>query len=85
MKISIEQGSMKVSIEVDEVDFTLDELLEYFKSAALALTYQEESWKDAILTMAKQYREEEEGYDDEHTDNIPEGLPDPIHVSSEYC
>ena len=85
MKISIEHSGMKVSIEAEEVDFTLDELLEYFKSAALALTYQEQSWKDAILAMAEQYREEEEGYDDEYTDNVPEELPEPIHVRSEYC
>jgi len=84
MKISIEHSGMKVSIEAEEIDFTLDELLEYFKSAALALTYQEESWKDAILTMAEQYREEEEGYD-EYTDNVSERLPEPIHVRSEAC
>jgi hypothetical protein len=84
MKINVEQGGMKVSIEAEEIDFTLDELLEYFKSAALALTYQEESWKDAILTMAEQYREEEEGYD-EYTDYVSEKLPEPIHVRSETC
>lgn len=83
MKINVEQGRMKVTIEADEIDFTIDELLEYFKSAALALTYQEESWKDAILAMAEQYRMEEEDYND--TDNVPEELPEPIHVRSEYC
>lgn len=83
MKINVEHSGMKVSIEVDEYDFTLNELLEYFKSAALALTYQEASWRDAILTMAEEYRMEEEDYND--TDNVSEKLPEPIHVRSEYC
>ncbi len=76
-------SGMKVSIEADEYDHTLSELLEYFKSAALALTFQEESWKEAILTMADEYRIGEEDYYD--TDNLSEELPEPIHVRSEYC
>ena len=84
MKISIEQYGVKVTIEVDNDDQTIFELLEQFKSVALALTYQEESWKDAVMEMAELYREEEEGYD-EYTDNVPEELPEPIHVRSEHC
>jgi len=83
MKISVEHSGMKVRIEADEYDHTLSELLEYFKSAALALTFQEESWKEAILTMADEYRIGEEDYYD--TDNLSEELPEPIHVRSEYC
>lgn len=84
MKINVEHSGMKVSIEAEEVDFTLDELLEYFKSAALALTYQEESWKDAILAMAEQYREEylEDGYTDYNT---PEELSKSINLGGEDC
>lgn len=83
MKISVEQYDKKITIEVDNYYQTIFELLEQFKSVALALTYQEASWKEAILTMADEYRMEEEDYYD--TDNVPEELPEPIHVRSEYC
>lgn len=84
MKINVEHSGMKVTIEAEEVDFSLDELLEYFKSAALALTYQEESWKDAILAMAEQYREEEKDYD-EYDNHTPEGLSRSINLGGEDC
>lgn len=80
MKINVEHSGMKVTIEAEEVDFSLDELLEYFKSAALALTYQEESWKDSILAMAEQYREER--YDE---DVLDDELPRSINLGGEDC
>lgn len=80
MKINVEHSGMKVTIEAEEVDFSLDELLEYFKSAALALTYQEESWKDSILAMAEQYREER--YDE---DVLDDELPRSINLGGENC
>ena len=59
MKISVEQDTTKVTIEVCHDDLNTFELLEHFKSVTLALTYQEGSWKDAICEMAELYREEE--------------------------
>jgi hypothetical protein len=84
MKISIEQYGVKVTVEVDHDDQNMYEMLEHFKSALLALTYQEGSWKDVIQTLADEYNYEWDDEDDD-TDNVPEELPEPIHVRSEYC
>ena len=72
MKISVEQDTVKVTIDVLQDDLTTFELLEHFKSLTLALTYQEASWKDAICEMAELYRVEEEDYGDVSDEDAPE-------------
>lgn len=50
MKITIETNETKVTIE--EYFSTIEELLSVYKRCAIALTYHEDSWKDAILNEA---------------------------------
>jgi hypothetical protein len=72
MKISVEQDTVKVTIDVLQDDLTTFELLEHFKSLTLALTYQEGGWKDAICEMAELYRVGEEDYVDVSDEDAPE-------------
>lgn len=84
MKISVEQYGVKVTVEIDHDDQNMYEMLEHFKSALLALTYQEGSWKDAIQTLADEYEYEWDDNDDD-TDNLSEGLPNSVHLGGADC
>lgn len=84
MKISVEQHGVKVSVEVDHDDQNMYEMFEHFKSVLMALTYQEGSWKDVIQTLADEYEYEWDDNDDD-TDNLPEGLPNSVHLGGADC
>lgn len=57
MKITIETNETKVTIE--EYFVTIQELLDVYKRCAIALTYHENSWKDAIMDLADMYKLDE--------------------------
>jgi len=48
----------KVSVELDNSDITMPELLDVFKGLALSLGFAEESWKESIFDMASEYSED---------------------------
>ena len=50
MKITIETGNTKIYIEENAV--TINELLDIFKRCAIAITYHEDTWYEAILDAA---------------------------------
>lgn len=57
MKITIEYHETKVVIE--EPIESIDDLLHMFKRCAYALTYDEQTWKCAVLDMANWYKPKE--------------------------
>jgi len=81
MKISVEQYDKKITIDCEHDDYTIDEVLEMFRTLAIGMTFHEDSWKEAVINMADIYREEDRRNDNQ----LLEELPEPIHVRSEYC
>lgn len=52
MKLYIDDGATKITIENERTDLNIYEMLEIFEQAALGLSYLPESWEDAILDLA---------------------------------
>lgn len=53
LKITAEHYDIKVSIELTHAEADLTELLNIFKSVALGLGYQQESWNAVICDAAE--------------------------------
>jgi hypothetical protein len=57
--LSAQAHNNKVTIELP-LDLTLNEFLEACRTLAIGITFTPETWKDAILTLADEYREDDE-------------------------
>ena len=66
-KLTFEQYDTKVTLEKPNSDTTIDEVLELFKGAALALGYSEKGWNNAVFD-----------YCEEHTDTDIDSMPEEI-------
>lgn len=58
-KISVEQWSTKVTLELPNSDTTLPELIDLYKGATLALGYSEITWKRTICELAADIMDED--------------------------
>lgn len=61
MIISAKIYDTKVTIEKDNSDLTIDELMEVFENITMSLGYHPESWKNLILDMADKIKEDDKG------------------------
>ena len=59
--ISAQQYETKVTIEKDSSEITLTELMEIFENIAMCLGYHPSSWKNLILEMADEIKEDDKG------------------------
>ena len=59
--ISAKLYDTKVTIEKDNSDVTIDELMQVFEYITISLGYQPESWKNLILEMADEMKEDDKG------------------------
>ena len=62
--ISAKLYDIKVTIEKDNSDVTIDELMQIFENITISLGYQPESWKNLILEMAEEIKEDDIKEDD---------------------
>ncbi len=51
-------------------DIDIYEFLDTCRDLAIAMRYQEDSWKDAVIEMANEYLEEEEHQTNKHLDEV---------------
>lgn len=49
----------KVSVEIDHSDVSLDELFDAFETIIVGMGFHRETWKQQILDMADEFREED--------------------------
>ncbi len=49
----------KVSVEIDHSDISLDELFDAFETIVVGMGFHRETWKQQILDMADEFREED--------------------------
>ncbi len=59
LTISAKLYDTKVTIEKDNSDVTIDELMTIFKNIAMSLGYQPESWDNLILDMVDEIKEDD--------------------------
>lgn len=64
LTISAKLYDIKVTIEKDNSDVTIDELMQIFENITISLGYQPESWKNLILEMAEEIKEDDIKEDD---------------------
>ena len=69
-KLTFEQYDTKVTLEKPNSDTTIDEVLELFKGAALAMGYSETGWNRAVFEYC------EENTDSDTTNGITEEMLD---------
>jgi hypothetical protein len=69
-KLTFEQYDTKVTLEKPNSDTTMDEVLELFKGAVLAMGYTERMWNRAVFNYC------EENTDSDYIDSIPEEMLD---------
>jgi len=60
LTISAKLYDTKVTIEKDNSDVTIDELMTIFKNIAMSLGYQPESWDNLILDMVDEITKEDD-------------------------
>ena len=59
LTISAKLYDTKVTIEKDNSDVTIDELMTIFKNITMSLGYQPESWDNLILDMVDEIKEDD--------------------------
>lgn len=61
LTISAKLYDTKVTIEKDNSDVTIDELMQVFENITMSLGYHPVSWKNLILEMADEIKEDDKG------------------------
>jgi hypothetical protein len=61
LTISAKLYDIKVTIEKDNSDVTIDELMTIFENITMSLGYHPISWKNLILEMADDIKESDKG------------------------
>jgi hypothetical protein len=72
--ITGQQYGTKVSVEIDHSDTDIDELMDAFHTLVIGMGYSESSWKQAIMDMGDEFRDEE--FDKNYSFDFPESYID---------
>ena len=72
--ITGQQYGTKVSVEIDHSDTDIDELMDAFHTLVIGMGYSESSWKQAIMDMSDEFRDEE--FDKNYSFDFPESYID---------
>jgi len=72
--ITGQQYGTKVSVEIDHSDTDIDELMDVFHTLVIGMGYSESSWKQAIMDMSDEFRDEE--FDKNYSFDFPESYID---------